>query len=233
MRPTIYVLTLCFFTLLLFSCTGNSPGVMNSNSQTNPQDQTAIQTTDQLEARYLSSPQDMDWRFPFRHWYGPFFKAFLNGAADSTDSQGIGVAMFRFSADSTLLYFKLIVANINDVTMAHIHLMADSSNTGPIVLWLYPSTPPAQLIPGTFNGILAADTVSAANLVGPLAGMTLNDLRADMLNGLTYVNVHTSLYPAGEIRGDIRPLGRWGFWVNRHEYMKKKDHGHHGNHGRR
>jgi hypothetical protein len=223
MKPTLYVLMLCFVALFLFSCSDNNPGVMNSSSTANPQDQAAAQ----LESQYLNGPQDMDWRFPFRHWNGPFFKAFLNGAADSTDSKGIGVAMFRFSADSTQLYFKLIVAHIDNVTMAHIHLAPAPGADGPPVLWLYPSAPPEQLIPGTFNGILAADTVTAANLVGPLAGMTLMDLHTAMLDSLTYVNVHTSLYPAGEIRGDIKPLGRWSHWVEHHEYMKPHNQWHH------
>jgi hypothetical protein len=105
--------------------------------------------------------------------------------------------------------------------MAHIHLSPVPGLDGPPVLWLYPSAPPAQLIPGTFNGILAQDTVTAANLVGPLAGMTLQDLRQAIFDSLTYVNVHTSLHPAGEINGDIQPRGNWGHW------------GHHGRRGHR
>jgi len=52
--------------------------------------------------------------------------------------------------------------------------------------------------------MLAKGTITAEDLVGPLAGMSLNDLRMAMMQGLTYVNVHTSQYPPGEIRGQIR-----------------------------
>jgi hypothetical protein len=37
--------------------------------------------------------------------------------------------------------------------------------------------------------------------------MDLEDLLEAMRSGNTYVNVHTSQYPGGEIRGQIRPAG--------------------------
>ena len=221
MRPIIFSLLLCFVAVFLFSCSEGS-GVMNSSPQNTLN--TADQAFAQLEAKYLNTPQDMDWKYPFRYPQDSFFKAFLTGAGDSTDSKGIGLAMLRFSPDSSQLYFKLIVANLNDITMAHIHLAPSVGADGPPVLWLYPSAPPAQLIPGRFDGVLAADTVTAANLVGPLAGMTLQDLREAMLDSLTYVNVHTSLNPGGEIRGDIRLKNHWGH--REHGYS----HGHGGDH---
>jgi hypothetical protein len=132
------------------------------------------------------------------------FRAHLKGAAEvpPADTQAQGQAIFQFSEDGASLTYKLIVANINNVRMSHIHLAPPGEN-GPIVLWLYPSAPPAQLIPGRFQGVLAEGTVSAADLVGPLAGMSLADLKAAMQEGQTYVNVHTDQFPGGEIRGAI------------------------------
>jgi hypothetical protein len=75
---------------------------------------------------------------------------------------------------------------------------------GPVVAWLYPAAPPSVLIPGRFQGVLAAGVITEANLVGPLAGQTLGDLIERMEAGETYVNVHTLNYPAGEVRGQIR-----------------------------
>ena len=46
-------------------------------------------------------------------------------------------------------------------------------------------------------------TVLAADLVDPLAGMTLEDLRTAIEEGWTYANVYTSANPSGEIRGQI------------------------------
>jgi hypothetical protein len=40
--------------------------------------------------------------------------------------------------------------------------------------------------------------------VGQLAGATLADLVEHIVAGNAYVNVHTSQFPAGEIRGQIK-----------------------------
>lgn len=112
-----------------------------------------------------------------------------------------GQAIFQFSQDGSEIYYKLIVANIEDVIMAHIHIDDGVVPNGPIVVWLYPRTPPPQLIPGRTQGILAEGTITSTDLTGPLAGMTLTQLMDDMMSGLAYVVVHTSQNPAGEIRG--------------------------------
>jgi hypothetical protein len=100
------------------------------------------------------------------------------------------------------LAYTLIVANIVDVTQSHIH-MAPAGANGGIVAWLYPSAPPLQLIPGRSQGILGQGVITAANLVGALAGQTLQDLLDAIAAGNTYVNVHTVQLPPGEIRGQI------------------------------
>jgi hypothetical protein len=119
------------------------------------------------------------------------------------ESNATGQAIFQLSKDGTELSYKLIVANIENVTMAHIHLAPAGVNGG-VVAWLYPSSPPPQLIPGKSNGILAEGTITASNLVGGLAGQPLSALIDAMKEGRTYVNVHTSAYGAGEIRGQIK-----------------------------
>jgi hypothetical protein len=118
------------------------------------------------------------------------------------DSQAQGQAIFQLNEDGTALEYHLNVANIENVLMAHIHRGAPGTN-GPIVVWLYPSAPPASLIPGHFDGVLADGAITSANLVGPLAGMQLSDLVALLESGNAYVNVHTSQYPGGEIRGQV------------------------------
>jgi hypothetical protein len=117
-------------------------------------------------------------------------------------SDAQGQAIFQLNADGTALTYRLNVANIENVTQAHIHQGAPGTN-GPVVVWLYPSAPPASLIPGRFDGVLGAGTVTSANLVGPLAGQPLSSLVALLESGNAYVNVHTSQYPGGEIRGQV------------------------------
>ena len=114
------------------------------------------------------------------------------------DTNAQGEAIFHLSKDGTMLDYKLIVANIDNVTASHIHLGAPGTN-GPVVAFLY-GGPPIQ---GTFSGVLAEGTITAADLKGPLAGMSLSDLLTAMESGNTYVNVHTTAHPGGEIRGNI------------------------------
>jgi len=118
------------------------------------------------------------------------------------ETRAQGQAIFMLSKDGQTLYYKLIAANINNIQQAHIHLAAKGVN-GAVVAWLYPSAPPALLIPGKFNGVLAQGTITADDLVGPLAGQPLSILIAAIEAGNTYVNIHTTQYLGGEIRGQI------------------------------
>jgi hypothetical protein len=134
------------------------------------------------------------------------FVTSLSGAEEVAEppvvTRARGTAIFRVSPDGTEMTYRLIVANIENVTMAHIHLAPAGAN-GPVVLWLYPEGPPAQLIEGRTSGILAQGTVTEDDLVGPLAGQTLSDLVDEITEGNAYVNVHTLQFPAGEVRGQL------------------------------
>ena len=121
----------------------------------------------------------------------------------ATDSKGQGQAIFKISRDGESMQFKLNVANILNVTQAHIHLGAPTA-TGGIVVWLYPSAPPLQLIPGRTQGTLAEGTITEANFVGALEGEDFDVLLDHIRNNNAYVNVHTTQFPPGEIRGQIR-----------------------------
>jgi hypothetical protein len=113
-----------------------------------------------------------------------------------------GSAIFTFDNNSQIMNFTLQVNNIQNVTMAHIHIDTGVV-VGPIVIWLYPRNQSQQLLPGNFSGVLATGTVTQYDLTGPMAGMSLSDLRNVIMTGNTYVVVHTSQNPPGEIRGFI------------------------------
>ena len=130
-----------------------------------------------------------------------------------------GNATFQLSHDGLSLSYKLIVANIENVFQAHIHQGAPGSN-GPVVVWLFPSTTPGAgpTGGGRLDGVIAEGTITAANLVGVLAGQPLSALVTQIQNGNTYVNVHTNDgvaptntgpgdYPGGEVRGKVEHRG--------------------------
>ncbi|MDT8434613.1 MAG: CHRD domain-containing protein [Anaerosomatales bacterium] len=126
--------------------------------------------------------------------------AHLTGANEMppVETKARGQTVFMLSPDGMELYYRLIVANIQDVTAARIHL-APAGVNGPVVAYLF-SGP----LPGTINGDLAQGTLTSADLIGPLAGMAMDDLLDNIMSGDAYVNVHTLANPAGEIRGQIR-----------------------------
>lgn len=117
-----------------------------------------------------------------------------------------GEAFFSLNADGSAIRYRLLVANIENTLMAHIHVAPAGVNGG-IVVWLRPAGPPPQLVPGRFDGVYAEGVITAASLVGSLAGQPLSALLDAMRAGNTYVNVHTSQLPGGEIRGQIDVRG--------------------------
>ncbi len=124
-------------------------------------------------------------------------------AAAATNSTATGHATFNIAPDGQTVSHQLIVQGIENVTMAHIHIAAEPGGDGPPAVWLYPSAPPASLIPGTFDGTLAEGQFTAVSFFGPLVGMTLEDLLTAIAEDRAYVNIHTQQFPAGEIRGQL------------------------------
>jgi hypothetical protein len=136
--------------------------------------------------------------------HGATFTAHLIGDEQlpPVDTLAVGQTVLRLSRNGDELHYRLVVANIEDVLQSHIHLAPAGAN-GPIVAWLYPDGPPPVPIPGRFDGVLATGTITAADLLGPLAGGTLEDLIEAIETGGAYVNVHTAQNPGGEIRGQL------------------------------
>jgi hypothetical protein len=126
----------------------------------------------------------------------------LPALAEETAAQG--QAIFRLSEDGSTVYYKLIVANIEDVTVAHIHCGAADESGAPLVL-LYPGPVTSQ------SGVLAEGEFTSAQFLKredgpscPGGSLTFENLIERFQNGTTYVNVHTTANPGGEIRGQIQ-----------------------------
>jgi hypothetical protein len=131
------------------------------------------------------------------------FVAPLSGDQEATpvDTNARGLAQFHLNHAGDELRFKLIVANIENVLMAHIHLEASN---GPVVVWLHTQDQAPELLPGRSSGIIAEGVITDDDLVNVLAGATLDDLLDEIRAGNAYVNVHTQQHPGGEIAGLIR-----------------------------
>lgn len=143
------------------------------------------------------------------------FFAVLSGANEvpARDTNARGVATFKLSDDGTELSYRLVVANINNLVAAHIHVGSAGVN-GPVVAFLYghEGVPPGG---GRIDGVVAEGTITAADLTGPLAGQPLSVLITAIEAGNTYVNAHTNDgvaptntgpgdFPGGEIRGQVQ-----------------------------
>jgi len=142
------------------------------------------------------------------------FVAPLNGAEEvlpngtvGVDTLARGVAIFQLNADGSELSYRLIASNIQNILQAHIHCCTGPGlNTG-VSVFLYPDAPPAQLIPGRHSGVLATGTITAADILSPVELTSADDPLAALVEqivaGNAYVNVHTSQFPTGEIRGQL------------------------------
>jgi CHRD domain len=131
------------------------------------------------------------------------YSVHLNGDTEvpANASRAAGQAVFKLSPDGTSLDYRLIVANLDNPIAAHIHVGPPGVN-GPVVAFLFGPAPAGG---GTANGVLARGTITAANLVGPLAGQPFSALIDALNSGNAYVNVHTNdgVPPAGTGPGDL------------------------------
>jgi hypothetical protein len=116
----------------------------------------------------------------------------------SVSTNAAGHVSVKISKDETSLYYKITAANLENVLAAHFHL-APAGVNGPVVAFLHsnPNQPS-----GPQNGVLDEGTITATNVIGVLSGdfaALVEAIRA----GNIYVNVHTSNFPGGEIRGQL------------------------------
>jgi len=129
------------------------------------------------------------------------FVATLSGASSRPapiTTTATGTAEFTYVADLATLFYRIDVASIDSVFLAHIHAPADTGQTNGVVLNLWLGSNPAKGL--AFTGTLAQ---GVGGDLGAPAGMTLDSLLVLMRNGNAYVNVHTRAHPAGEIRGQL------------------------------
>lgn len=139
-----------------------------------------------------------------------YFAANLTGRQEvppvNTDANGI--AKFAANRSRTRIKFEMEVNDIRNFVQAHIHAGARGVN-GPVLVFLFG----ADLLTleeqngistrrGVVRGVITNDDI-VENDVGVKC---VADLIRLMEREKAYVNVHTEQNPAGEIRGQIKPV---------------------------
>jgi len=110
----------------------------------------------------------------------------LNGLSEvpPNASPGIGVADVTVDTDSGLVQIEGQYSGmLAPVIAAHLHGLAGPNQNAPVLFGL-------NTTGGTNGTFTGQGILSAANLQG-------------LLNDLTYINVHTDVFPGGEIRGQV------------------------------
>ena len=120
-------------------------------------------------------------------------------------------ATFRAVATDTGFDWELSYADlVGDITQAHLHFAQKGVNGG-IVVFLctnlgngpagtQPCPPSSASIGGS---IAAADVTGNAATQGINAG-ELEEVAAAIRNGAVYVNVHSTIFPSGEVRAQLK-----------------------------
>ena len=116
-------------------------------------------------------------------------------AANEVPARGTGAnGAAGFTLDGDRVLYSIEANQIENVTMSHIHSGAEGVN-GPVRVFLFrgPTT-------GTVNGRLVEGSFTAADVTG----ISFEALLAEMQAGTAYVNVHTTQFPGGEMRGQTQ-----------------------------
>jgi hypothetical protein len=118
--------------------------------------------------------------------------------------------MFRARIDNGAIAYRLSYEGLQgEVRQAHIHFGQTGVNGGvSVFLCQTAANPdPTGLAPTCPASGEVAGMLSAANIIGPsgqgISAGEFGELIAAIRKGVAYVNVHSSLFPAGEIRGQL------------------------------
>jgi hypothetical protein len=165
-----------------------------------------------MTSALLSSPAgalvSQRWDFPITE------QQIRNGPEPdgSTESGASGFAHFAFDADTATLHYTITWRDLEgDLTKLHVHGPATPGQSNPNHLFeIFNSLQDvldAEVDPrsDSFTGSIVLDD-TATECTGLSSGtqeMAAADTLPCLLEGLAYVNVHTMVFPVGEIRGNV------------------------------
>lgn len=152
------------------------------------------------------------------------YVANLSGAAEASPnaSTGLGGTVVTFDITAHTLLVEVAFANlIGQTTAAHIHCCTMPPGTG--IAGVATETPsfgsfPLGVTMGVYSMSYDTSLLSSwsptflSNSGGTTAGAEAA-FGAGLANGQAYLNIHTDLYPAGEIRGFLAPVPEPASWA--------------------
>jgi hypothetical protein len=146
---------------------------------------------------------------PAAHSQTQGFFASLTGAQEVPPISTDGKGDFEMTNQQGMITFSLTFSGLSSsLTVAHLHF-APTKVAGGVMIFLcggggQPDCP--AVTEGTITG-----TITAANVTGPTTqGIDVGDLDSALeavRTGLSYVNMHTTNFAGGEIRGQLRRGG--------------------------
>src|SRR5215813_2832219 len=142
----------------------------------------------------------------------------LSGFQENTPKLTDGTGRFSATLEGGKLTYTLTYSGLSTPAfMAHIHFAQRGVNGG-VFIWLCGSaaapgpkdTPLCKPGGGTVTGTVHPSAIQAVSTPGagdqgiPADGTTFAGVLRILESGDAYVNVHTTRYPGGEIRGQIK-----------------------------
>lgn len=141
----------------------------------------------------------------------------LSGAAEAipTPSPAIGTAIVTLDDDLLTMHVQVSFSGLlGTVTASHIHCCTTVAGTGTAgVATVTPTFTdfPSGVTAGTYDHVFDMTLASSYNSAfitaqgGTIVG-AFNALAAGLDNGMAYLNIHTTSYPGGEVRGFLAPV---------------------------
>lgn len=130
------------------------------------------------------------------------FRVVLSGDNEEppVETDTTGVALVHVNQQLTEITLQLDVRNADNAlgaAGAHFHCGVAGVN-GPVVAFIA-----GMFSPGYDGDFQLRSTLNDSNVTNPACGATIADLVESMLEGRVYLNVHSTSWPGGVIRGQV------------------------------